>query len=368
MHLAMTKQSLLYVLSLLSLTFFSALPVSAATELDLYSEAVVVSQTATRKEQNQAIKKAFQRLLVRVSGVEDVLDNKAVIAELDDGASYLATFRFEASDAFFTNVLGERVPTKTMILQFDKRAVDSLLVKNRLPVWGAKRPDVLVLIADRLDGNDHILADGEDSAEAQALQKITRERGIPYLLPIMDLTDSLAFDFADVYGLFSSDISAAAARYHPDAILTGRLSRLADGTLQADWLVLFKSERLRLASVQGTFEEVIGRGVNFVSKRLSEQYALILDPLMVGAFTIEVTDVKTLDDFAALEKYLKSINLITQVTLSRYSVDSVQFRVELSGDMNQLADIIALDKLLVPVAQSSLEAQLDNVLHYRWQH
>ncbi|MEJ2042521.1 MAG: DUF2066 domain-containing protein [Reinekea sp.] len=366
MYVACTLKKIVLNLLILGISLVSI--VFAATEMNLYNESMIVSRNATQKEQDQAIRQAFKQLLVRVSGVRQVLDNEQIIEALGKGAAYLATFRFESSDQLFTNVLGESVPTKKMILEFDKRSVDSLLVRNHLPVWSAKRPDILIVLADRLQSADHILADGEESDLAEAVKRYADQRGVPYQLPIMDLEDSLAFNFTSVYGLFSTDIDAGAERYQPDAILTGRLSDVGNDQVQADWMVLFKNERVRMPPVQGSIDDVVSQGIDFISTRLSEQYALLLDPQLLGALTIQVSDVASLKDFAALESYLKSINLITSVTLSQYSSEGAAFAIELSGDLTQLADVIALDDKLIPVQEATLEAQLDNVLRYQWQH
>ena len=342
--------------------------VIAASTVDLYQEQVVVSQNASQKEQNEAIQSSFARLLVRVTGITQVLEYPAVIDELKQGNKYLATFRFEPSDVFFTNVLGEKVPTKLMNLTFDKKTVDAFLVQNRLPVWGEKRPDVLFWIADRLEGQDHILADAEESRLASIVAEQTDIRGIPYLLPIMDLTDSLTLSFSEVYGLFSQDIEVASERYKPEAILTGRVLAGSDeNSYQADWLMLFKGERLRLPTVTGTLDEVIAQGVDLVAQRLSEQYALILDPLMLGNLTLKVSDIQSLGEFAALERYLQTINIITKATVRSFSGTDVEFNVEISGDQSQLQDVLALDGQLTPVEEVSLEAQLDNRLVFQWQ-
>ncbi|WP_196157776.1 DUF2066 domain-containing protein [Reinekea sp. G2M2-21] len=336
--------------------------------MDLYQEQVVVSQNASQKEQNEAIQSSFARLLVRVTGITQVLEYPTVIDELKQGSKYLATFRFEPSDVFFTNVLGEKVPTKLMNLTFDKKTVDAFLVQNRLPVWGEKRPDVLFWIADRLEGQDHILADAEESRLATIVAEQTDIRGIPYLLPIMDLTDSLTLSFSELYGLFSQDIEVASERYKPEAILTGRVLAGSDeNSYQADWLMLFKGERLRLPTVTGTLDEVIAQGVDLVAQRLSEQYALILDPLMLGNLTLKVSDIQSLGEFAALESYLRTINIITKATVRSFSGTDVEFNVEISGDQSQLQDVLALDGQLSPVEEVSLEAQLDNRLVFQWQ-
>jgi hypothetical protein len=299
--------------------------------------------------------------------VRQVLDYPSIQEAMKDGGKYLAAFRFEQSDEFFTNVLGEQVPTKAMVLEFDKQTIDGLLVQNRLPVWGSRRPDVLIWMADRLDGQENILADTTENDAAEFVSQIAEERGIPYLLPIMDLTDSLNLAFSEVYGLFSSDIEAASERYMPEAILAGRImpGQTAD-EVQADWLFMFKGERLRLPTVTGTKEEVIDRGIDLVAQRLSEQYALILDPLLLGNLTVSVVGVENLEQFSALETYLQSINIITGATLSIFSNEEISFNIEISGDQSQLRDVLALDGFLIPVEEETLEAQLDSRLVFEW--
>ena len=365
MHLAFVFRFITY--SVAMAMFILGAGSYAATQLDLYTDTVIVSQDAPRKEQTQAIRQAFKRLLIRVSGIEQVLSDPIINAEVDNSASYLAALKFGASDALFTNVLGESVPTKQMIMRFDKVAIDNLLIKNRQPVWGGKRPDTLVLLADRVNGGAHILADGEDSLLANELKNIARARGIPYVLPIMDLEDSLAFDFSSIFGLFSSDIEQAAQRYRPDAILNGRITELGNDQLQADWLILIKGDRYRLPTVQGTQQQVVAQGIDFLARHFSSQYALILDPSQQGMITLEVSQVESLQSFALLEAYLNGINLITQVTLSQYADDKIAFALHISGNSTQLADIIALDNKLLPMIETEINSDSGSVLRYQWQ-
>lgn len=356
---------------LLQLGLFGLLSISpalAATDLNLYQERVVVSQNADRQEQDEAIAEAFERLIIRVTGITQSLQNDAIQRAMSRGANYLATFRFEPSDEFFTNVLGEQIPTKAMIMQFDESSVDELLVQNRLPVWGSKRPDVLIWLADRLEGQEHILTDAENSELSQLLTEEAETRGIPYLLPIGDLSDSLSLNFSELYGLFSRDIETASERYQHDAILAGRIMAGNEpNQFLADWLMLFKGERLRLPTVSGTLDDVIAQGIDLVSQRLSEQYALLMNPMQMGSLSVNVLGVDGLSDFSALESYLQSINIITRVTLSSFSDESVVFNIEISGDRSQLADVLELENQLIPVEESTLDAQLDNRLVYRWQ-
>jgi len=349
----------------LLLSFALVAPTWAATEVSLYQEQIIVSGNATQKEQSSAIELAFKQLLVRVTGIREALQEPAIVAELANGSRYLSSFRFEASGEFFTNILGEKVATKAMVLDFDEATVNALLIQNRLPVWGARRPDVLIWLADRLDGQDHILADSETTELAELVTGEAAARGVPLLLPIMDLTDTLSLSFADVNGLFSQDIEAASERYGAEAVLAGRiLQRASDYSV--DWLLLFKGERIRLPEVTGTLAELVSAGINMVAERLSEQYAFVLDPLLLGSIRLQVVNINDLAEFAAIERYLQTINLITGITVHHFSATDVVFDLAISGDRMQLADLLNLDGQLVLIEETTLEAKLDNILYYRW--
>lgn len=337
----------------------------AAVEVELYQERVVVSQNAAQREQDDAIKTAFDRLIVRVTGVQQSLTNAAIQQASRSGSQYLASFRFDTSNVFFTNVLGERVPTKTMVLDFDKQAIDNLLIQNRLPVWGARRPEVLVWLADRSEGRDHILSDSEVSTLSDRVTSTAQARGVPIILPIMDLTDTLAMSFAELFGLFSQDIEQASQRYSADAVLAGKIVR-SGNEYSADWLLIFRSERIRLPTVSGSLDSVVSRGIDMVAQRMSEQYALILDPLLLGNLELKVVDIPNLNTFAEVESYLNSVNLITKATVRSFNQQSVTFDVQISGDQFQLTDVLALDGQLRPVDEAGLQDQLDRELVFQW--
>ena len=342
-----------------------ATPTWAATELPLYQERIVVSTNATPKEQDSAIKQAFKQLLVRVTGIRAALREPAIAAELDQGSRFLSSFRFEQSNEFFTNILGEQVPTKAMVLDFDKATVDNLLIQNRLPVWGARRPDVLIWLADRLDGQDHILSDSETTEVSELLASEAAARGVPLLLPIMDLTDILNLSFADVNGLFSQDIEIASARYNAEAVLAGRIVQ-RDSDYSADWLLLFKGERMRLPVLSGTLADIVSEGLNMVAERMSEQYAFVSNPQLSGSIRLRVVNITDLTEFAAIERYLQSVNLITGITAHHFGATDIVFELAISGDRMQLADLLSLDGQLVRIEEVALTPALDNLLSYRW--
>lgn len=343
-----------------------SLPIWAARTVDVYADSAILSQNASDQDQNKAVREALERVLIRATGEGDIAEQPRTEPLLRNASDYLSTFRFQASDTLLTNVLGESVATKRMVMQFDQQAIEQWLVNQRLPVWGTRRPEVLLWLADRLQGRDRILTDGDNHALAVALSDRLDERGLPVLLPIMDLTDTLNVSFTDVYGLFTGDIESASDRYPSDAIAVGRLAQQAGG-YQADVVFLMRDSRERLQVVGDTEAELMRNLADELSDRIADQYAVLRDPAMVGQLALRVNNVPELATLAAVERYLESLNVITQVTLRQVESDSVQFDLEISGDRNQLRDVLSLDRRILPVEEVTLETQLDNELVYRWQ-
>lgn len=351
---------------LIALVFILTGPLSwAAQTLELYDESAILAQDARPSEQNEAVAEALGRVLIRVTGDTAVLETDTAQSMVSDANDYLSTFRFERSDVTLTNLLGEPVPTKRMIMRFDRGAVEQRLARNRLPIWGPKRPETLIWMADRLSGSDRILADSDDSDLAEALKNSARERGVPLTLPLMDLDDSFAVGFTDIYGLFTTDIQEASERYSPDAILLARLAREGDG-LQADFVYMIADDRQRYRVEAATEEALMRALVDRVAGRLADQYAVVLDPAMAGQISLRINAVDNLATLAAVERYLDALNLVTRVTLRRVEPDSVQFDLEISGDRTQLRDALALDERLRAVEEADLLSQLDTELVYEW--
>lgn len=183
---------------------------------------------------------------------------------------------------------------------------------------------------------------------------------------LIDLTDTLNVSFTDIYGLFTGDIEAASERYPSDAIAVGRVARQSGG-FQADLVFLVRGNRERLQVTGESEAELMQTLADELSNRIADQYAVLRDPAMAGQLALRVNNVTELATLAAVERYLESLNVVSQITLRQVEADSVQYDLEISGDRNQLRDVLALDRRILPVEELTLEAQLDNELVYRWQ-
>ena len=81
----------------------------------------------------------------------------------------------------------------------------------------------------------YLLGTGTDNEVHAQLHAVSEQRGVPILLPVMDVADRTAVRFADVRGNFVQPVWDASRRYGVESILAGNLTRVASGGWQSQW-------------------------------------------------------------------------------------------------------------------------------------
>ena len=85
-----------------------------------------------------------------------------------------------------------------LTLRFDPARVDRLLRQANEPVWGLRRPLVLLWWVDERNGSRQLMGESTAAEQWQQLSAAAVRRGLPLMLPLMDLDDSMAVASADL--------------------------------------------------------------------------------------------------------------------------------------------------------------------------
>lgn len=207
-------------ISMLLFTLLASIDVFASTTVSVNEARVAVSDQSART-QRSASKDALSQVVVKITGQRNALNNSAVKSMLSQHQQYLRAYRFEVDDSQLYYV-GE----------FDAQTVINELRQTGLPVWGQRRPDTLLWLAEQDDeSNRRIIADGMSNEINVTLRRVANERGVPIVFPLMDLDDSLAISVYDVWGRFVLSLKQASARYQPDYIVGARLYEVQDNAV-----------------------------------------------------------------------------------------------------------------------------------------
>ncbi len=343
------KKSMSYGLLLILI----CLPVSSfgAKVSDLYkAEVQVFSQK--RSERSLAMISALAEVLAKVSGQRDAVQVGDVAKAVKRPARFLQQYRYRAlSDADLQRELETSKPgsaPQMVLFLFDKAAVDKVLRENGLPVWGATRPATLVWLAVEDEGRRYMV--GSDSVEPlrEQLQREAHRRGLAMLLPLMDLEDQRALSFADVWGGLRDSIDAASRRYRAEAVLVGRLYRPYGGEWQGQWTLLEGGFLQSWRGVGVLPTELLDEGVAGAVDVLASRYAPAAGQQQAGFLPVTVTDVRTLDDYARVSHYLKSLQQVSRVHAARVEADRITFELDVQGSPDSFSKTVSLGNVLVP--------------------
>jgi len=346
-------------------TLLALLAVSARAEVvaDLYAASVPVANQSP-EALPAAAREALAEVLVKVSGSRDLLQKPVIIAALDDAHNRVQLYGYERGAP----------PAGGLYLrfEFDSSYVTNLVKRAGAPLWTANRPTVLawVMVEDE-QGRRFI---GKDSApqEAQMLVEAFSRRGVPVQLPVFDLADTTAVSPEDAWRLDTTVLQAASARYNVGNVVAGRVASLSGGQLAGDWSYLHQDEHVSRSVTAPDLQGFLREGVDLVAGELAGRYAVAPRGGGARGVHISISGVSSYADYAAIVKWLESLELVDHANLEQVQGDRIELRLQAQADASQLARTIELNNRLqpiptpIPAPGSETELESNAQLNYQW--
>ena len=356
----------------LLITVFCTLTVHASAARwveNLYETIWIVPENARDSEIRQAMTNGFLETVIRVSGDSAAGSDREMIEASKNARSYLAAFHYEPSAEVLTNVLGEIIKTKKLVMEFSEPVIQKILADAGLPVWDHLRPEILTWIAIEQGGRRELLARGDQHDIADMLVSQAELKGLPVQLPELDVTDNLAITSSEVWGQFGDSIANASERYGKEYNLAGRVFESREGQWQADWLLQSERERLRFTTTAETSDQTIELMMNRLAENLSRRYAVASGSNNTSAARLKITEITALRDYAAIEELFSEWRLIKDYQLVHLGPDNITVELNLLGDNQQFKDLLYLNReLLVPqIADISEPAETEETIQVKWQ-
>lgn len=356
-----------FVLYMLVFSLFSA-NLAALEVNDLYQANVVVDSQA-RQQREQAIKKALQGVFLKIGGKKSVLIHDVLKKAQKNASRYVSQYRYQRKDE-----------TLSLVVSFDENKVNQVFKEANLALWGSLRPQVLLWLIDEQGISRNIVASDDDTIIPASVNDFSIQRGLPIVMPLMDLTDNEQVVLSDFWGYFPEQILQASQRYFADTIVVMRVSDstlvvnteqneealtstntpcglLCEKNEQAtpkvlDWRV-FTQGILYTQQYEGVDKvSLIGQGLSDITELIYQTYAL--STTAENDFVIEVKNVTSLANDMELFDFLKGLSAVKAVTLISAQGDIRQFKLDLIGSK---ASFLASLKL-----NDKLTQQLDNLL------
>ena len=355
-------------LTLLVLLLVVAQKLDAVTLENLY-QAEVLSESQSDAQRRIDASEGLSQVLMRVSGRSDILQNRVIVAALKTPEQYYSEFSYARVEAGNDEAaalpqpgldpLPAETPRQVMRIRFAPSLIAKILREADLPVWGSNRPSVLSWMAIDDESGRQVLGEANPSLFAKTLNQAARARGVPLLLPLWDLEDSRGVSSSEIWGRFLGRIEAASKRYSPDKILVFRAESEFSNQWRGDWS-LGEGGQWRSGTVYGESQAQLATAlVGVLASVLSEQYAVTSTRSEVRLTVEGITEIQ---DYAEVSRYLEGLTQVMSVQPVRILTDMVEFKLRSEGEVQQIIDVIALDRKLTLLRLD----ESSSTLWYRW--
>jgi hypothetical protein len=338
------------ICSLFCLSIVLPLPVCAAKVDWLYDVEVAVADQSA-KERAVASREALLVVLKRVTGLANVPSNPVVANALESPQSYYVEYRYHeelAPGGTPSGTVPAKPPAKTLYLsvRFAEPAVQRLVADAGLPLWSSNRPTAVVWLVMTENTDREVLGASDTNPLLLALRTHAQERGLPLVVPLMDLDEQLQVSPAVVWSGTFDVLERASQRYSADAMLIGRISHNPDGTWTAAWQIWRQGSDERFNIESATPDEAGIAIVDRLTEELVARYAVASGDKQ--QLEIRVDGIANVADYGALLAYLAGLEFIDAVRINEVSPNVVQLSLGTRTQWDRLRDLLALDGRLEP--------------------
>ncbi|MDP4536716.1 DUF2066 domain-containing protein [Alkalimonas collagenimarina] len=298
---------------------------------DLYTAEVPADQSRQAWQ-----RQALMQVVERIAGDPEVMAHPALQQELQRANTYIK--QFEA----IRNEQGSAL--RVMV---DQQKLEQFFRQHQLPVWGSRRPQVLVWLVEQTpDGRQFISQ--SDHEVIRHIRTLANQRGVPLIWPLYDMDDLVNLSETDVWAGFWQQIRQASARYQPDLIAAVMLSSSTEAETEIQqlyWQLDQQQRVLRFEHSQPEQSAVLRDFVSQLADQLAANYSVSYVDESVPV-QLRIGGVQQWSDWVVLQRLLESFPGVTQVDLMHRSAEYVDTQLVLSITQTGFLQLLALEPQL----------------------
>jgi len=338
---------------------FSSAPVHALLVQGLYEQEIAV-QDQGDAERIRAYREGLTAVILKITGVERHLGNAAVERAVRDAQSYVQEVSYR------TDSTGPELRTLISV-SFDSALVNQMLMSSGVPVWDRDRPAVLLwLSVQNATGQRELLSADSEHPMLEIVREFSRVRGLPVLIPVMDLEDRRNLPADVAWSLDEAAIRNASARYGADAILSGRLLESPNGDLVGLWQFLFRGSAETFDAFERDLSVYTLGTLNQVTAQLASHFAFnSLEAPANSRVTVRVEGMDSATDYVNLMAYMDNLAVVDTVAAALLDGSGIELDVWLSSSAFLFTEFISLGRDLQPLDVPGQSTE-QSVLHFRW--
>ncbi|TXL16428.1 hypothetical protein BMR04_09950 [Methylococcaceae bacterium HT3] len=187
---------------------------------------------------------------------------------LDNAASYVDQYQYVSISDDRKKDLSYR-----LLVSFNKSTLMDVLNSSGLAVWDVNRAKILLWLVIEQKGKQAFLDIDRNAKVEKAIQDAAMAKGIPLLLPLMDLEEKQAISVIDILAAKPDKILEASSRYDVATILSGKLVKKRT-CWSSEWALHFNNKIERWTVSCTDLKTNLNNALQGVYEYLSVFYAL----------------------------------------------------------------------------------------------
>ena len=327
---------------------------------------VLVTNRSNKTLQN-AIPQAMQQVLIKNSGQVDVAAMPNIQQFLTGANKLMLRYYYSAHP---------KTPATPWQLnvEFDRKSIEKYLLDSGLSLWSADRPITLAFIYINDGKTTQVLNNDDAPLQAQYMQQIANQRGVPLMWPMYDVQDqqNININKTPTNEYMVADLSHDLQnywfnRYKVGAILYGVVWNTGI-SWYGNWYVVYNNHGTGFNTSGVDINQVLGNAVAQLSNYLSGQMVVYAENSnQPNEVQIWVSSIHGLQGFHKVSKFLQNLAPVSQVSVGEINANgalfNVQTKVGAQGLMKLLQQSGKVRRMLLPVPYNVPDADI----YYQWQ-
>ncbi|RKZ84816.1 MAG: hypothetical protein DRQ39_07930 [Gammaproteobacteria bacterium] len=315
----------------------------AADVANLYQSQLPVS-SQSEEDRIQVAPNILQQVILKVVGDRAALDAVDITPILLQTDQLTQQYQYRRINKVSDDLT--EPDQLEVLLTFNETSLDQSLTNVGLPIWGKSRPEVLLWLAiDNGKKRTIVGADSEDSDIPAAIKRAADMRGLPILMPLMDLQDQGKVKFADLWAGFSESVLQASTRYAAQVVLMARVSVANNGAIEVRWQSLINGETEQWQS-RGDLDQALQSGIDELTDRLARRFTQVITSRYGQHYSLQISNVRDYADYSRVMNYLSKVQYVSNVQISSLIADQIDISISLKGDLDVLNRTLAIDRVL----------------------
>lgn len=329
---------------LLAVLMSFAMPAAELT--DLYQATVPAAQS-----QAQWQRQALAAVLLKLTGSPDAQNQPGLADALKNSGQFVVQFQqvqFEGQSQ--------------LLVTLDGQKITRLLQSLQIPVWGPRRPDVLLWLTERPVDTPQFVA-SPDHPLRKALLSQAGLSGLSLQFPLLDETDTTLVNEAASWGGDWALLQQASMRYQATEVYNLLFDQITD----ASGLVQFRLTWQQLVDGAVQSHEIIHADAMVLAQQFcaelartqAARYAVrIAAPGASTAQRLQLTvdGVSSLTDLARLRQLFGAMLTVREQHLVQYSAGQAVLALQLSASAEEFYRALSLVRELTPQAEASTDS------------